>query len=425
MEIIKEGKEKAILVVCKFYHSLGDWDIEESESELVQLTISSGAEVVGTLHYRTDKPNSALLIGSGKTEEIARIVSQIEVDVIIFDHDLSPAQQRNLEEILDLKTIDRTQLILDIFAQHAHSQEGKLQVELAQLNYLLPRLVGKGIYLSRLGAGIGTKGPGEKKLEVDRRRIRDRINRVKKELSKVARRKEDLRKKRKESAIPVVGLVGYTNAGKTTLLNKLTKADKLVRNSLFSTLDTISKKFVLNNEQEIILFDTVGFIHNLPHHLVESFKATLDEVAQADILLHVIDVGHPLSEKQADSVYEVLKELKADDKIIIAVLNKIDSVENEYELKRQMKKYSNPVYVSAKNEEGFDELHNKLIPYIEDFFVEINMKIPQNRMDLVNLVYNNGHVISKKYVDSDILIKARVPKKIEGIVKSRLKIRHS
>lgn len=423
MEIIQQEQEKAILVICKFMHSAGEWEIEESEEELKQLTVSSGTQVISCVHYKSDKPNPSLLIGTGKTEEILETVYTLDANVVIFDHDLSPAQQRNLEDIIDVKTIDRTQLILDIFAQHAYTQEGKLQVELAQLNYLLPRLTGKGIYLSRLGGGIGTKGPGEQKLEVDRRRIRKRITHIKNDLKKVNKRKDILIRKRKESAVPLIGLIGYTNAGKTTLLNNLTNSKKLVKNSLFSTLDTVSRKFELFNGQQAILFDTVGFIHNLPHHLIESFKSTLDEVLQADILLHIIDISNPMAEKRADSVYSVLKELDAEEKEIVTVLNKIDLVENNYILEKQINKYPNPVFVSAKTKQGFQELQNMLIPLIRNFFIEINVKIPQTRMDLVNLLYDKGHVINKEYLDSNIHITAMVPKKVKGIIEKYAKIR--
>jgi len=422
MQITRPEAEKALLVVCKFLSNRNGWNIEESEPELRQLALSSGAEVISSLSCKSRKPNSSFLIGKGKIEQILDLLCEDNnISVVIFDHDLSSAQQRNIEDILNIKTIDRTQLILDIFAQHANSQEGKLQVELAQLNYLLPRLAGKGIYLSRLGAGIGTKGPGEQKLEVDRRRIRNKISKIKKDLDKVVRRKEALRKKRRENAIPVIGLVGYTNAGKTTLLNNLTGSSKLVKDSLFSTLDTVSRKFSLPNSSDVILFDTVGFIHNLPHHLVESFKTTLEEVVQADILLHVIDISNELSEKRADAVYEVLKQLEADDKPIISVLNKADLIDNEHELRRHIEKYPNPVTISAKESRGFDRLQENIIPIIDRSFVDLELKLPQSRMDLVNLIYNEGHVISKDYIDSYILIRAQVPKKIKGIVESRLK----
>lgn len=421
MEVIQKEQEKAILVVCKFMHTAGEWEIEESEKELKKLATSSGAEVLNIVYYKSDKPKPALLIGKGKAKEVARVALANDATMAIFDHDLSPAQQRNLEEIIKLKTIDRTQLILDIFAQHANSQQGKLQVELAQLNYLLPRLVGKGIQLSRLGGGIGTRGPGEKKLEVDRRRIRDRINRIKRELKKVGQRKSALIEKRKKSTMPVIGLIGYTNAGKTTLLNRLTEANKQVEDNLFCTLDTVSRKFELLNGQKVILFDTVGFIQKLPHHLVESFKATLEEVVQADILLHIIDMSNPVSEKQADAVYKVLKELKAEDKKIITVLNKVDLIQNKHIIKREKKKYSNSVVISSRKSIGLKNLHKKLISEVEKFFVDLEVKIPQSRMDLVNFLYNKGHVTDKKYANSRIHIKARVPKRTKGIIEDRLK----
>ncbi|MDP3791664.1 MAG: GTPase HflX [Candidatus Omnitrophota bacterium] len=333
-----------------------EWTPKERSKELVELASSCGAKVVEELIVRREKIEPACYIGKGKAEEIGRLCAEKNISIVVFNNDLSGTQQRNLEEIIGKKVIDRTQLILDIFARRAHSNEGKAQVELAQLMYLLPRLTGKGIQMSRLGGGIGTVGPGEKKLEVDRRRIRSRIFRLEKELENLSARRGMMRKKRDRFSLPTIAIIGYTNVGKSTLINALTKSDVVVQNKLFSTLDPTVRRYTLPDRRNILFVDTVGFIDNLPHNLVEAFKATLEEVVEADLLLHIVDVSHPKAKEQSNAVYKVLEEIGAKDKKIITVLNKIDKVENQIAVDRAVEYFPNSVAISALKREGFDSL---------------------------------------------------------------------
>jgi len=318
--------------------SVNSRDEESSLEELEQLALTAGAEVVERIIQFRDRPHSATFIGPGKAEELKILADELEVDLIIFDDEISASQQHHLEEIIQRKIVDRTALILDIFAQRAHSSEGKLQVELAQLNYLLPRLTGKGVDLSRLGGGIGTRGPGETKLEVDRRRIRHRIQHLKKELKHIAQNRVTQRRRRQKAGIFSISLVGYTNAGKSTLLNLLTKAQVFVENKLF---------------------DTVGFIHKLPHQLIAAFRSTLEEVRRADLLLHIIDAAHPLLRNQIASVAQVLGELGVAGKPTIEVFNKIDLL-NQEEIERLKRQFPAAVFVSALTGEGIENLLAKI-----------------------------------------------------------------
>ena len=349
--------ERTLLVAVQLDRRYGpSWPVEDELRELEELARSAGCASVGQSIVRRHTPIAGTFIGSGKLQELAKQVEDAQVQVVIFNHELSPAQQRNIEEALRVKSIDRTQLILDIFAQRARSQEGKIQVELAQLRYLMPRLVGKGVLLSRLGGGIGTRGPGEQKLEVDRRRVRHRITRLNDELEKLARRREATRQRRKEARVPIVALVGYTNAGKTTLLNRLTGASALTENRPFTTLDPLAKRLRLPDGTWVVITDTVGFLHQLPHHLIEAFKATLEETQDAEVLLHVLDASHPLALEQAEAVQEVLKLLALRDKPIITVLNKRDQVRDPLGLSALTPHLPNPVAISALRGEGLEEL---------------------------------------------------------------------
>jgi GTP-binding protein HflX len=324
---------------------------------------------------------------------------------------------RNLERGLkDIKVIDRTQLILDIFSQHARSMEGKIQVELAQLEYLLPRLTGRGVELSRLGGGIGTRGPGEKVLEYDRRRIRERIARLKKELGDLEKRRQALRKRRKDSMLVTIAIIGYTNAGKTTLLNTLTNSKKLAADKLFSTLDPVARSYVLPNNLKVLFHDTVGFLYNLPHHLVESFKATLEEVSSADLLVHVLDASNPRIQKLDEAVYSVLKELDAEQKTVINVLNKIDLVENPLVLKRLEREFKNPVSLSALKDKGIETLINEILRLLKSFVVDIELDIPNTQMALINLIYEHGKV--RKRIDNadSVHIEAVIPTKLKKLL---------
>ncbi|MFA5087732.1 MAG: GTPase HflX [Candidatus Omnitrophota bacterium] len=407
------AREKVLIVVIDF--GLKDsWPIEDVSKELEELVNTAGGEVKGCLLCRVHKPTAAYLIGSGKIEEIAGICSLQEIDTVIFSHDLKGNQQRNIEEVVKVKIIDRTQLILDIFAHHAKSQEGKMQVELAQSEYLLPRLVGKGTELSRLGGGIGTSGPGETKLEVDRRRIAERIAKLKQSLKELESNRALNRKRRQDQGIPSLSLVGYTNAGKTTLLNSLTQAGQVTADGLFTTLDSLSRQLVLPNHQKIVISDTVGFIHDLPHHLIESFKATLEEVSEADLLLEVLDVSHPNFRNLHQAVLDVLVELKANNKPLIVVLNKIDKVTDKGWIKDLESNFEHAVAISACQGENIEKLTAKITQMLSALLSEIEVNIPMNRMDLVNLAHKEGQVYSIKYYNDVVHLRARVPVQIAG-----------
>ncbi|OGX08770.1 MAG: GTPase HflX [Omnitrophica WOR_2 bacterium GWA2_47_8] len=407
-----------VLTVVVDYRPDDDWPLEDVTAELAELVKTSGGEVVTSVPCRIDKPTPTYFIGSGKVDEIALACQEHNIQTVIFSHDLKGSQQRNIEEILKVKTIDRTQLILDIFAKHASSQEGKTQVELAQLQYLLPRLVGQGIELSRLGGGIGTLGPGETKLEVDRRRISDRISRLRKDLKDLETNQNAKRKKRQDQGIPVIALVGYTNAGKSTLLNALTESNQVVADKLFTTLDSLSRQMVLPNNQKVIISDTVGFIHELPPHLIESFKTTLMEVTEADILLHVLDVSHPNFRRLHTAVMNVLAELNVHDKPMITVLNKIDKITDQSWLKDLQGNYESAVYISALKETNIDALTNLLIQTLSPLVVEVDVTIPIKRMDLVNLAHEKGQVLSVKYYNDTIHLRASLPAKVAAQFKS-------
>jgi GTP-binding protein HflX len=402
--------ERTLLVTVDFRSRDGGWGLDDKARELEELTASCGVEAVDNISCVRDRPTANFFIGKGKTEEIALLAAEEGADTIIFSRDLSGTQQRNLEEVIGKKTIDRTQLILDIFARHAKTQEGKTQVELAQLQYLMPRLVGQGIILSRLGGGIGTSGPGEQKLEVDRRRTRKRIDRLRADLRHLSLHRQTLRKQRKENAVPAVALVGYTNAGKSTLINTLTHAGQVVQDSLFTTLDPLAQSLKLSGGGTVVISDTVGFLHNLPHHLIEAFKATLEEVIEADLLIHVLDVGHPLVREYAKAVYVVLKELHAEEKPMITALNKIDLVENKAWIDRIAQESINPVPVSAKFGTNLSQLLMKVEEFLEPKMLSLDLVIPHRRMDLVDIFYRQGQVTDIQYRQKGIEIKVSLPK---------------
>ena len=407
--------ERALLVTIDLKSEKNSWNPKDASGELRELAESTGIGVAKEILCQRDRPTPDFYIGKGKADEIVEICFEEKVDAVIFNNDLSSTHQRNLEEIINVKTIDRTQLILDIFSRHAKSQEGKTQVELAQLQYLLPRLAGKGIILSRLGGGIGTRGPGEQKLEVDRRRIHERITRLKKELDNLHKNRVVQRKRRTQAKIPHICLVGYTNAGKSTLLNALTGSEQIVLNSLFTTLDTTSRALTLDSRQKIILSDTVGFLHRLPHHLIEAFKATLESVTEAELLLHVLDVSDPLFREHAQAVGEVLKELESDDKPTITVLNKIDKLEDRAWIEHYKADFTNSVAISALNKENLNTLLELIEQKIETKFVLVDLEIPINRMDLVDLIYREGKVNSIEY--SEKIVKVNVSFSIDLLTK--------
>jgi len=410
-------KEKAILVGIKTRNHTR-WDIEEYILELRELARTAGAEVIETNIFTQDDFNPAYLIGKGKVESLALSVVEKTVDLIVFNEDLSPAQQRNLEEKINIKIIDRTQLILDIFAQHAHSREGKLQVELAQLNYLLPRLVGKGMLLSRLGGGIGTRGPGETKLEIDRRRVREKISRFKKDIEKIRQQRLLQRKQRKKKSIPMVVLVGYTNTGKSTLMNSLTPSQAIVENKLFSTLDPITRQVSLPNNQLILLTDTVGFIRKLPYHLIAAFKATLEEIVEADLLLHILDINHPQIVEQEGVVRNILEEIGAKGKNIISVLNKMDLLDNPHVLKRLEESFVDSVVVSSLKKENLDRLLDKIMQRLQSRYQQLKLTIPLNEGKLIALLHREAKVLKEDYQEQSVDITVEVSMEWAGKLKS-------
>lgn len=402
--------ERALLVTIKLHSEKDKWQLEDVAEELEELTQATGAQVLDNITCVCDRPTANFFIGKGKVEEIALLAQEENADTVIFSHDLSGTQQRNLEDEIGIKTIDRTQLILDIFARHARSLEGKTQVELAQLQYLLPRLVGKGIMLSRLGGGIGTRGPGEQKLEVDRRQISKRIDKLKDDLKDLHGHRLTMSKRRKDKAIPVVALIGYTSAGKSTLLNALTDAGQEVSESLFTTLDPLHKSFTLPNGEHIIISDTVGFLHNLPHHLIEAFKATLEEVVQSDLLLHVLDAGHPRVYEHNKAVISVLEQLHAQDKPMITVLNKIDLLDDKTWLQRLKSDFPNSVDISAKFKQNLGVLLDIIQGNFIARMVRLELMVPHSRMDLVDLFYREGRVETVEYLQKGIKIKVNLQK---------------
>lgn len=408
--------EKAILVTVDLQNERG-WRAEDRAIELRELARSSGASVEEEIICHKEKPTPDLFIGKGKFEEMVLLSKSKKVDLVVFNNDLTSTQLRNLEIGLgNIKVIDRTQLILDIFSQHAKSMEGKIQVELAQLQYLLPRLTGRGIQLSRLGGGIGTRGPGEKILEYDRRRIKQRITKLKVELKDLERRRHALRSRRKDAMLTTIAIIGYTNSGKTTLLNRLTNSKKLVADKLFSTLDPVARSYILPNKIKVLFHDTVGFLYNLPHHLIESFKATLEEVGMADVLVNVLDSSNPRIHELDEAVYNVLKELNAENKTIINVLNKIDLVDNIYYLKRIKKGFRNSVLVSALKGDGIELLVDEISSLLSGLVTEIKIEIPNNRMDKVNLIYENGKVNYREDRPDSVYIEAVIPVRLERLL---------
>jgi GTP-binding protein HflX len=404
----KKTHERALLIGLE-KQGVSKWDLQDSLDELAELANSAGAEVVDTITQKLQKPTAPYYIGKGKAEEIKHSFQDREVTSVIFDDELSPAQGRNLETLLACKVLDRTQLILDIFAQRARSREGRLQIELAQLQYLLPRLTGMWEHLSRQTGGIGMRGPGETQLEVDRRRVQERIARLERELEAVRRTRAVQRQGRKRHQWPVAAVVGYTNAGKSTLLNLLTGADVVAENRLFATLDPTTRSFVLPNKQRVLLTDTVGFLRKLPHTLIESFKATLEEVSEADLLIHIVDLSHPRVDDQMEAVEGVTKELNAFGKQTVIVFNKIDKLQNRELAETYTKRFPGSVAISARTGEGVNDLVQALQDALSAWRLRSRFRIPASESALIAEIHRVGHVLELRYEGEGALIVAHIP----------------
>jgi len=388
-----------------------DWETSDSLEELAQLADTAGGEVVGDGVQKVISLNAATFIGKGKADEFAAQCKELEVDTVIFDDELSPAQSRNLEKIFNCKVLDRTALILDIFARRARTREGKLQIELAQLQHLLPRLTRFWGHLTRQKGGIGMRGgEGETQLETDRRRVQDRIAKIRVELEVVRRQRSTQRYARQRNQWPIASIVGYTNAGKSTLLNKLTGANVLAENKLFATLDPTTRRLRLPTNQNVLLTDTVGFIRKLPHGLVEAFKATLEEVVQADLLLHVVDISHPQANEQVQSVDTVLKEIGAEGKPTLMVFNKIDLLNGSREiLTRFLERYPHGVAISAESGDGVPTLLAELGSQIRPLREFVELAVPHEQASVIARLHEVAQVIERRYNGKKAHFKARIP----------------
>lgn len=403
---LKQDKERVILVGVELP---GEESMEDSLSELSELATTAGAETVGRVIQNREQVHPGTYVGRGKIEEIKDLLWELEATGIICDDELSPAQMKNLQDELNVKVMDRTLLILDIFAARASTSEGKIQVELAQLRYRSARLVGLRESLSRLGGGIGTRGPGEKKLETDRRLIRTRISALKAELAQVEKHRELIRGKRSRGNLKTAAIVGYTNAGKSTLLNTLTGAGILAEDKLFATLDPTTRVLELKDGQQILLTDTVGFIRKLPHHLVEAFKSTLEEAKYADYIIHVVDASNPQAEIQMHTVYETLRELGATGKKIITLLNKQDQVQGEA-LRDFRADYT--VKCSARTGEGLEELKDVLAKLLAESQIYLEELYTYKEAGKIQIIREYGSLLSEEYREDGIFVKARVPAEI-------------
>ena len=407
--VLEDFKERVILVGVS--EQDGD-DAEDSLAELAELVKTAGASVAGTLIQKRELIHPGTYVGTGKVAEIAELLEHTGATGIVCDDELSPAQLKNLETMLNTKVMDRTLIILDIFAARATTSEGKTQVELAQLKYRLSRLTGLGRSMSRLGGGIGTRGPGEKKLEIDRRLINDRIAQLNRELKEVVKHREIARAKRERNAVPVVAIVGYTNAGKSTLLNHLTDAEVLEEDKLFATLDPTTRMLELEGHQQVLLTDTVGFIRKLPHHLIEAFKSTLEEAKYADYIIHVVDASNPQRDKQMYIVYETLDHLGVKNKKILTLFNKIDIRTDDDPL--QDFRADHVLQISAAENAGLDAVKDVLQEMLREDKIYIERVIPYAQAGVLQLVRNKGELVSEEYVPEGISIRAYVPMEVYG-----------
>ncbi len=418
-----ERPERVFLVGLNYPHageshaggaeSLTGFSHEESLAELRELAVSAGAEIAGTLQQRRDSPSAALLLGRGKVAELAGALAATRSDVAIFDHELTPTQLRNLEQELNVRVIDRTQLILDIFARHARTREGQLQVELAQLEYLLPRLAGRGSAMSRLGGGIGTRGPGETQLETDRRRIYRRIRTIKQALEDVRRHRGQQRQKRASVPLATAALVGYTNAGKSSLFNRLTGAEVLTSGRMFATLDPTVRGIELPSRRKLLLADTVGFLRNLPHGLINAFRATLEEVRQASLLLVVVDATSPHRLEQHRQVQKVLAELEMNATPQLLVLNKLDLLDEVSRTQPLPQELTNGLSVSAHTGEGIDGLLQRLDSVLAlDPVRLVRLRFPQPAGKLLHLIHEYGRLLDERHAAETVEVEAQIPESL-------------
>lgn len=411
---LKETKERVILVGVQ---ADDNEDTEKSLDELEELAQTAGAETVGRIIQKREQIHPGTYVGKGKLDEIKNLLWETDATGIICDDELSPAQLGNLQDALDTKVMDRTLIILDIFAERASTNEGKIQVELAQLKYRQSRLVGLGKSLSRLGGGIGTRGPGEKKLEMDRRLIKGRIAQLNRELKDVKRHREVTREQRSRNHIPVIAIVGYTNAGKSTLLNRLTGASVLEEDKLFATLDPTTRGLKLPSGQEVLLTDTVGFIRKLPHHLIEAFKSTLEEAKYADMILHVVDVSNPQMDEQMYTVYETLQNLDVKDKVVITAFNKQDRL-TEVPIIRDFKA-DHIVNISARTGQGLDALQSVIEQILRERKIEISRTYSYADAGKIQLIRKYGELLDEEYREDGIFVHAFVPKELYGKIEGR------
>lgn len=401
--------ERAMLLGIKTEEQ-NDQDTEDLLVELAELTETFGARVIDRCIVRLDKPNPRYLIGNGKASEVARRCRQQQIDVLIFDDSLSPSQQRNWEKLAKLRVIDRQEVILDIFCTRASTQEAVLQVSLAQAEYLLPRLKRAWTHLSRQRGGVGLRGgEGEAQIEVDARLVRDRITKLRRDLVNVRKRRAEQRKKRQKKPVPNAAIVGYTNAGKSSLLNVLSDADVFVEDKLFATLDPTTRRIRLQNNQTLLLTDTVGFVRKLPHNLVEAFKSTLEEAAVGDFLVHVLDASAPAVDEHVKTTERVLEEIGAGCKEIITVFNKVDLLTAPYMRARLRRRYPDAVFISTKTGKGLADLMARMREIVDDNLETMDLRIPQSKYDLVALLHRTSHVLSERYEDDAIYVRAAVP----------------
>lgn len=413
----QEDKGKRALLVSVYQGAARKVICEEHLDELELLAKTYGIEIASKEPCGIRKFDASIYVTKGKLHELIQKANDLEVDLIIFDDEISPAQQRNLQQAFGKPVVDRTEVILGVFAERAQTKEARLQVELARVKYEAPRLKRLWTHLSRQqgtggagGSGAYLKGEGEKQIEIDRRILRRKIDQLQKEIEEVRFKRETQRLSRERSQIPIFAIIGYTNAGKSTLLNALTNAGVFVEDKLFATLDTTTRKFTLNNHQDILLIDTVGFIRKLPHLLVAAFRSTLEEALEADILLHLIDVSHPMAEEQAATTYEVLEELGAGKKSIVTVLNKIDKCENLTVINRLRMAYPKNVQISALKHEGFTELQEVMIQELSKRRCIIELRIPQSDYAIVSEIMRVGNILKQDYEENDVLLKVDIPK---------------